>query len=92
MKDILLQLYDGEISPAESMRPECDIAKKQWREFTELDNKFCSQLSESQQKEFDKLLDKKLEMLVDVDMAQAFVDGFRLGAKMMVRVFAEEEI
>lgn len=89
MKNILRALYDGEISPAEQYQPMIEdykiIRKKQYEQYTEFIKKLGSPLD----KEFELIMDEQLETL-PLELSQMFIDGFRLGAKMIIEVYEDK--
>ena len=58
--------------------------------FTALREQFQQQLSDTQRKELNRLLDAQVAML-SCEVAQSFVDGFKLGARLMAETFSKEE-
>lgn len=86
MKDkTLLDLYYGKITPAEHYQPLIEefiaLQKKHYRHYDEFMEKLGSPLN----KEFESIMDEQLELL-PFDFSQTFIDGFRLGAKMMMEI------
>lgn len=49
-------------------------------------NTFKAKLPSEQVEEFDKLMDSQLEVLT-AGMEEGFVDGFKLGARLMIEIF-----
>lgn len=89
MNKILQDLYDGEIYPAEQYLPKIEeykiIRKKQYTHYKDFIKKIGSPLD----KEFEKIMDEQLELL-PIEFSEMFIDGFRLGARMMVEVFEDK--
>lgn len=86
MKNILEQLYSGELVPAESKiegNEEYETLCR--RSLKEIEN-FTEKLDQESQKEFQNLLDTYLE-LTFIEKRQSFCDGFRMGAGIMCEVF-----
>lgn len=86
MKDKILQdLYHGKLAPAEHYRPLIEefsaLQKKHYQHYDEFMKKIGSPLD----KEFESIMDEQLDML-PFDFSQTFIDGFRLGAKMMIEI------
>ena len=81
----LLDLYYGRIAPAEQYQPLIEeysvLRKKQYRHY----NEFIEKLSSPLNKEFEIIMDEQLDTL-PYDFSQTFIDGFRLGAKMMMEI------
>ena len=91
MKDKILQdLYHGKIAPEEHYKPLieefCAHQKKYYRHYDEFMKKIGSPLD----KEFESIMDEQLEML-PFDFTQTFIDGFRLGAKMMIEILCDHD-
>ena len=92
MKNILEQLYNGEIYPAEQHSPKGEEYKKlrqenyrHYQDFIEL----LSQLDPPLDKRFIKIMDEQLDV-VPYEFSGIFIDGFRLGVKIMTEVFKYE--
>ena len=86
MKDkTLLDLYYGKIAPAEQYQPIMEeliaLQKEHYRHYDEFIKKLGSPLNE----EFESIMDEQLEIL-PFDFSQTFIDGFRLGARMMIEI------
>ena len=77
MKNLLEQLYSGELIPAELKIEEVE--------------KFTEKLNKESQKEFQNLLDTYLE-LTYLEKRQSFCDGFRIGAGIMCEVFRDRSM
>ena len=91
MKDkILLDLYYGNIVPAEQYQPLIEefsaLREKHYQHYDE----FMEKLDSPLKKEFKSIMDEQLESL-PFDFSQAFIDGFRLGAKMMMEIFWDND-
>ena len=86
MKDKTLQdLYNGKIAPVEQYKPLIEefsaLQKKHYQHYDEFMEKIGSPLD----KEFESIMDEQLDIL-PFDFSQTFIDGFRLGAKMMMEI------
>lgn len=81
----LLDLYYGKISPAEHYQPQIEeyttLLKKHYQHYDEFMKKLGSPLD----KEFESIMDEQLDML-PFGFPQAFIDGFRLGAKIILEI------
>lgn len=89
MDRILQALYDGKIYPAEQFRPmieEFKILQEKKREHYE---NFIKKLSSPLDEEFDNIMDEQLDTL-PLELREMFIDGFRLGARMMVEIFEDK--
>ncbi|MEW4411423.1 DUF6809 family protein [Clostridium sp. AN503] len=92
MQEILKQLYNGEISPAEQYLPFMEEYKKLWKEqyqhyedFVQELNKLSTPLGDR----FIKIMNEQLET-IPLELSEMFIDGFRLGVKMMIEVFEDK--
>lgn len=91
MKNILEQLYNGEIRPAEQYSPKNEDYRKRRREnytnyadFIELLGKLNPPLDNR----FIEIMDEQLNTFPYENSAM-FIDGFRLGVKIMAEVFKQ---
>lgn len=89
MDSILNQLYNGQIYPAEQYRP----LLKEYKEIHEQYNRHykilidkIKKINPSLEEEFTAILDRQLHVS-SLELSQMFIDGFRLGAQMMIEVF-----
>lgn len=92
MKSILEMLYDGEISPAEQYAPRGEEYKKiyqrqyhHYEDFIEVLRKLEPPLD----KRFMEIMDEQLDVM-PYHFSEMFIDGFRLGAKIMAEVFRDK--
>lgn len=92
MKKILEQLYNGDICPAEQYVPKGEEYRKRrqenyrhYQDFIELLSKLDPPLDER----FIKIMDEQID-LVPCEFSEIFIDGFRLGVKIMTEVFQYE--
>ena len=89
MKSILQQLYDGEIAPSEQFKPYLEEYNEKWNKICKAESAFIEKLTEQQEKEFDNLMEEHV-LLMPLELAQVFTDGFKLGAQIMCEVFYKE--
>lgn len=89
MKNVLEQLYNGEIFPAEQHAPRSEECRKIYQgnynhydDFIEL----LSKLNPPLDKRFIEIMDKQLDV-IPYEFSEMFIDGFKLGAKIMAEVF-----
>ena len=88
MKNILEQLYAGELVPAElKIEGNEEYETLCRRSLEEIEN-FTEKLDKENRKEFQNILDTYLE-LTYLEKRQSFCDGFRIGAGIMCEVFKE---
>lgn len=89
MDKILQALYDGEIYPAEQYRPMLEqyIAprKKHHQNYEDFVKKLGSPLDD----EFIRIMDEQIDA-VPLELSEMFIDGFRLGARMMIEIFEDK--
>lgn len=85
MQSIIAHIYGGELCPGE--RSKINVAKfyEEKKIAVEAHNEFEEKLSEAMKKEFDEYLSKEF-CLTAYHTEQAFVDGFRMGARLMLEV------
>lgn len=89
MKNVLEQLYDGEIFPAEQYSPKEREYQKIYREHYSHYEDFIETLSRLEpplDKRFVEIMDEQLDE-IPYEFSGMFIDGFRLGARIMVEVF-----
>ena len=89
MDKILHDLYNGEINPIEQYRPMTEeykaLREKQYQHYEDFIKKLGSPLD----KEFIRIMDEQLDT-VPIEFSETFIDGFRLGARMMIEVFDDK--
>ncbi len=91
MKNILEQLYDGEIFPAEQYSPQEREYRKIYREHYSHYEDFIETLSRLEpplDKRFIEIMDEQLDE-IPYEFFGMFIDGFRLGARIMVEIFRQ---
>ena len=87
MKSILDELYYGDLAPFESLRPGiAQFYEKREQAFAGHDA-FLPKLTQEQAREFESLLDKHLDVIAP-QMKESFLEGFRLGVRLMAEAFA----
>lgn len=88
MKNILLQLYNGEISPSEQFQPKIEeyknIHEKNYCHYENFIKKL-EKLEPPLHEEFIKIMDEQLDSL-SLEISEMFINGFCLGAKMMIEI------
>jgi len=89
MDKILQALYDGEIYPAAQYRPRSEqyIAKQKERNRNYED--FMKKIGSPLDVEFIQIMDERLDT-IPIELSEMFLDGFRLGARMMIEVFEDK--
>lgn len=89
MSKILQRLYDGDIAPAEEYKPYLEEYKAIRTRNIEKYQEFVKKSGSPLDREFIQIMDEQLE-LCPLDLTTAYIDGFKLGVKMMIEVFEEE--
>lgn len=92
MKNVLEQLYNGEIFPAEQYAPRGEEYRKihqgnynHYVDFIEI----LSKLNPPLDKRFIEIMDEQHDV-IPYEFSEMFIDGFRLGVKIMAEVFRSE--
>lgn len=89
MKSILLRLYDGEIFPSEQIRvttEEYQAMRQKHYEHYEDFSKQLKAVNPSLDERFLQIMDEQLDS-VPLEIATTFIEGFRLGARMIIEVY-----
>lgn len=88
MNKTLQALYNGEIFPAEQYRPmiEENVLRKKHQQHYE---DFIQKLNNPLEKEFENIMNEQIDIL-SLEFSQAFTDGFRLGAKIIIEIYESE--
>lgn len=90
MSTILQQLYNGEIIPVEQYSTVLEECRVMRRKHMENYDGFIQKLNSPLDEEFIKIMDEQLDIL-PFDFFQMFSDGFKLGARMMIEIFKDED-
>ncbi len=92
MKSVLRQLYEGGLSPDVQYTPKTNAYRKLHAAQTQHYDQLAARL-----KALNPPLDKELAAVVDeqlallpIEMGEMFIDGFCLGARMMIEVYQKE--
>mgnify|MGYP006949204838 CR=1 FL=1 len=92
MKSLLLQLYDGEVFPAEQYTPKleeyCKLRREHYKHYEEFINQL-KVLEPPLDKRFIEIIDEQLD-IIPLEVSEMFVDGFCLGARMMVEIYQKD--
>lgn len=89
MKNILEQLYNGEIYPAEQYRSkEKEHSKSPHEDYSHYEefNERLKKLDPPLDKLFDEVMNEQFDEIQD-EYSGIFISGFRLGARIMAEVF-----
>ncbi|WP_195637790.1 DUF6809 family protein [Enterocloster bolteae] len=89
MDKILQALYNGEIYPAEQYRPLIEEYKILRNKHYEHYEDFIKKIGSPLDKEFEHIMDEQLDTL-PLELSEMFIDGFRLGARMMLEIFEDK--
>ncbi len=85
---ILADLYHGKIEPyARDRSPRYDTA---YRQFQQKSAAFCAKLPAELTTEFNDLLNEYLELMT-IDAEDDFIEGFKVGARIMGQVLEDTE-
>jgi len=87
--NILQDLYDGKIYPAEQYYPMMEEYKALRQKHYEHYSDFAKKIGSPLDKEFAHIIDEVFDTL-PLEMSEIFIDGFRLGAKMIIAVFEDK--
>lgn len=89
MKNILIDLYYGQISPWESTAPRAPGYRRAWDRVTKLEQSLLSRLDPEEQKLYEKI-ERERATPVEMEREETFVEGFRLGVSIMAEAFIKE--
>ena len=87
---ILEELWGGKVNPHERGFPSKQYARAMQR-LANCGEKLLVVLNEEERKLFEEYVDDQLEVSIIADCA-SFIDGFRLGAKIMLDILTEQEM
>lgn len=88
MQKTIEALFDGSLFPHENMRPRAASYRKKLEELHSLQKQLSAALSPGQAELLREYSDKNLEVL-SCDVTQAFVEGFRLGARLLAEALED---
>lgn len=92
VESVLEQLYFGRIYPAEQYAAKGEEYRRLRRENEKHYEEFMEMLSKLDpplDKRFGEIMDERLDVML-YELPEMFVSGFRLGARIMTEVFADE--
>ena len=87
MEKILEQLYNGELYPYLNFQTTIEDFKVNRDKAFKSYSVFIAKLPEELKDEFDELIDSHLDLL-PLELEQNFIDGFRIGVRMMTEVYS----
>ncbi len=90
MKNILEQLYHGEISPASVYKAPTEKTKGTYETTHIKKNDFLQKLPHELKQDFQSLIESYYH-LSDLENEEAFLDGFRLGVRLMAEVYLPKD-
>lgn len=90
MQQLLEQLYNGEIYPNEQHKIRVNGYKEAKNVAFEAHEAFEEKLCQPMKEELDDFIGKQMEVSCLED-TQAFIDGFRLGAKLILEIVMEDK-
>lgn len=90
MDKILQSLYNGNVYPADQYRPLLEEYAALWKKQYEHYEDFIKKIGSPLDKEFECIMDEQLETL-PLEFSQIFIDGFRLGAKMVIEIYEDKD-
>lgn len=88
MQNILEQLFNGELYPGENVKVTLDGYQDAKKEAMQAYNKFVEKLCPEMKKEMDEWFSKESDASAFHD-TQIFIDGFKLGARMMLEIMED---
>ena len=86
MEKVLEQLYNGELYPFSKFQTVIEEYSENRNKAFQSYSVFIEKLPDDLKKEFQELIDAHIG-LIPYEMEQNFIDGFRIGARMMTEVF-----
>lgn len=91
MEKVLEQLYNGELYPYSKYQTTIEQFKKNKDVAFKSYSVFIKKLPGELKDEFDELIDSYIDLL-PLELEQNFINGFRIGARIMVEVYTTSEI
>ena len=86
MKSSISELYYGNLYPFLTYKPASEETARLFKAAGGRYDRFRARLPEEMRESFDALLEDKSAMLLS-EMEESFIDGFRIGARLMLEVF-----
>lgn len=90
MDKILQKLYNGNVYPADQYSPLLEEYRAMWKKQYEHYEDFIKKIGSPLDKEFERIMDEQIETL-PLEFSQIFIDGFRLGAKMVIEIYEDQD-
>ena len=89
--NILEELWYGRINPSQRTQPDDKSASELTEQIVEKEDELSALLSDEARKILDQMRDKQLDLSTSNER-EAFISGFRLGARIMLEVMGWTEI
>lgn len=89
MSNTIENLYYGNINYIENFKIWNEETKEARKKAFEAYQNFCRSLSEEQRGEFEKMMELQ-DRCIGLEHEQYFIEGFKLGAKILVEVFEQK--
>ena len=86
MKNILIDLYYGRISPWETIVPRDPGYRGAWDRVLKLEQSLLVRLNDEEKKIYEEIT-KEQAIPIEMEREETFAEGFRLGARMMAEAF-----
>lgn len=93
MKSILQQLYDGELYPAEQLCSQLEEYREKRGQYSSNYENFLQKLSSMNPQlgeQFSQIIEEQME-LIPYEGSELFINGFRMGAKMMLEILWQKD-
>lgn len=91
MQKTIEQIYNGEIYPSEQMHVRMEGYEEARQIAVQSHNEFEEKLGKAMKDELDEMIAKHLDASC-FEETQTFVNGFKLGAKLMAEIFWEDKV
>lgn len=89
MNKTLRALYEGELCPAEQYLSMIEDLTARRRVRYQHYEDFIKKLGSPLDQEFARIMDENFDE-IPVELTQTFIDGFRLGARMIIEIYEDE--
>lgn len=91
MQHLIEQLYYGNVRPNENLKPAGAAYRANQDLACQLEETLRAELTPEQKSVYDAITEKRLATTCD-EVAQAFVDGFKLAAGLMLEVLDDRQL
>lgn len=86
MQEMLRELYGGSIYPSEQGRPKTEEYSVLVKNFSKHKEEFKQKIGVHFYDELQRIMDEQFNIF-DLELEQAFINGFCLGARMIIEVY-----